>query len=364
VRGAAQLAFEVAWWVEALEMTRVPGRLPYLAAFALAFVVNTLWASAASAHVKWFCAFDVAGQPRGLENVLCSDFEVLFGLSTLALMAGALAEGTDVGAPMLRSIDRVTAYARDNIEMLFRAGTAFFFISIWAIGGILLTPELKTTSTLVAAIHLGIAAGMLSRRTMPFSAAGIFVLFAIGVWQYGVFHLADYPVFLGVAAYLALAGLQKDFFGVRAIDIVRWTAGVTLMWASVEKWAYPEWSFPLFVDHPEMSLGFTPEFYMRAAGAVEFALAFALMWTPLVRRLAAVMLAAMFVSAVAEFGKVDLIGHTLIVVVLVGIIADNGGKPAELRNSWMLPVAYASALAAFLATYYVGHAALFGTSIT
>ena len=29
----------------------------------------------ASAHVKWFCAYDVAGQPRGLEQVLCQNFE-------------------------------------------------------------------------------------------------------------------------------------------------------------------------------------------------------------------------------------------------------------------------------------------------
>jgi hypothetical protein len=339
--------------------------LPCLAAFPLAFVVNALCVGAASAHVKWFCAYDVAGQPRGLENVLCPDFEVLFGLTLLALMAGALGETTHVGEAMLRSLDRVTTLVRDRIEIIFRAGTAFFFISIWALGGVLLTPELKTSSTLVGAIQLGIAAGMLSRRTMPLSAIGIFVLFGIGVWNYGVFHLADYPVFLGVAAYLALIGLQRDLFGVRAIDVVRYTAGVTLMWASIEKWAYPEWSFPLFVSHPDMTLGFSPEFFMRSAGSVEFALAFALMWTPLVRRLGGLMLTAMFVSAVLEFGKIDLIGHTLIVVVLVAIVADNGGKKVpSLRHSWSMPFVYAASLALFLALYYVGHAALFGTSIT
>ena len=31
----------------------------------------------AQAHVKWFCAFSVAGQPNGLNNVLCQDFELL-----------------------------------------------------------------------------------------------------------------------------------------------------------------------------------------------------------------------------------------------------------------------------------------------
>jgi hypothetical protein len=345
-------------------MTGLCRRLPLLAAFPLGCLVNALSVSSASAHVKWFCAFDVAGQPRGLENVLCTDFEVLFGLTLMALMAGCLAEVTEVGSAMLRSIDRATVWVRDNTENIFRAGTAFFFISIWAIGGILLTPELKTTSAWVGVIHLGIAAGMLSRRTMPLSAAGIFMLFAIGIWNYGVFHLADYPVFLGVATYLALTGLQRDLFGVRALDLVRWTAGITLMWASVEKWAYPEWSFPLFNQYPGMALGFTPEFFMRSAGSVEFALAFALIWTPLVRRISAVMLAAMFVSAVAQFGKVDLIGHTLIVVVLLAIIADNGGKRVEeLRTSWMMPAAYASATALFLGLYYLGHAMLYGTSV-
>ncbi len=268
-----------------------------------------------------------------------------------------------LGAAVLRALDRATRSVRENLEYIFRAGCAFFFIAIWGAGGILLTPELKTSSALVGAIQLGIAAGMLSRRTMPLSAAGIFVLFGIGVWEYGVFHLADYPIFLGVAVYLALVGAQTDFFGVRPIDLLRWAAGITLMWASIEKWAYPEWSYPLFIEHPGMSLGFSPDFFMRAAGAVEFALAFALMWTPLVRRLGAMMLAAMFVSAVLQFGKIDLIGHSLIVIALVGIVADDGGKAARLRDSWLMPFAYAASLAGFLATYYAAHAALFGTAI-
>jgi hypothetical protein len=71
----------------------------------------------------------------------------------------------------------------------------------------------------------------------------------------------------------------------------------------------------------------------------------------------------MFVSAVIQFGKIDLIGHSLIVVALVGIIADDASEPARLRDSWLLPFGYAAALAVFLVTYYAGHAALFGTAI-
>jgi len=343
-------------------MVRLPKWLPFAAAIPFGFLVNV---GAAQAHVKWFCAFNVAGQPRGLENVLCPDFEYLFGLSILALMCGCLCEGTVLGDAMMRSLDRATRLIRDNIEIIFRAGSAFFFISIWALGGVLLTPELKTGSAAIGVIQLGIAAGMLSRRTMPFSALGIAALFAVGVWNYGIFHLADYPVFLGVAAYLALTGLQRDLFGLRPIDVVRWTASITLMWASVEKWAYPEWSYPLFAEHPAMSLGFDPDFYMRAAGAIEFALAFALIWTPLARRIAATMLSAMFISAVFAFGKIDLIGHTLIVVVLFGIVADNPGKQSKLaRYPWLVPAAYTAALVLFLGAYYLMHAVLFGTTLT
>src|SRR5580698_1382432 len=338
-------------------------RLPLAAACAFACVLDTVLVGPASAHVQWFCAYDVAGQPDGLANVLCPDFEMLTGLSLMALMAGALLEGTPVGLAMLRALDSATRLVRENLETIFRAGCAFFFIAIWGAGGILLTPELKTDSNLIGAIQLGIAAGMLSRRTMPLSALGIFVLYGVAIWNYGPFHLADYPIFLGVAAYIALTGGQTSFFGARPIDVLRWAAGITLMWASIEKWAYPEWSYPLFITHPEMTFGFSPDFFMRAAGAVEFALAFALIWTPLVRRFAAIMLAAMFISAVGEFGKIDMIGHSLIIVALFGVISDNGGQPSRLRDSWLIPVGYPATLALFLAVYYGVHAEMFGTTI-
>ena len=344
-------------------MRKVSRCMQPLAVLATALPIYGLLAGSAEAHVKWFCAFDVAGQPRGLENVLCPDFEYLIGLSVVALLAGALFEGTHIGLAMQRSMDRITAPILDRTELMFRAGTAFFFIAIWAFGGVLLTPELKTDSTVIAAIQLGIAAGMLSRRTMPLSALGIFVIYGVALYNYGLFHLLDYPIFLGVAVYLALTGLQRDLFGIKAIDIVRWAAGITLMWASIEKWAYPEWTYPLLAQHPGMTLGFDVEFYMRSAGAVEFALAFGLIWSPLVRRVSAIMLTPMFIGAVATFGKVDMIGHALIVVVLFAIAADNRGSRELVRYPYLMPVGYAAALALFMFAYYGAHSALFGTTV-
>src|SRR5580704_11049134 len=148
-------------------MRGLASRLRIATAIPVSFAVYAALCGTADAHVKWFCAYNVAGQPDGLENVLCLDFEFLTGLSILALMAGSLLEGTPVGTAMLQALDRATALVRNNLETIFRCSVGFFFIAIWGFGAWLLPPELKTSSILSGAFNLGMAAGMVSRRTMP-----------------------------------------------------------------------------------------------------------------------------------------------------------------------------------------------------
>jgi len=338
-------------------------KLRLSAKYLLAGAFSVAGAQGAWAHVKWFCAYDIAGQPRGLENVLCPDFELLSGIAMLTLFTGCVLEGTPFGQSMTRALNRVTAGVLLNTELLVRAGCGFFFVAVWATGGFLLTPELKSTAWFVPPLQLAIAAGMLSRRSLPLSALGIAILFAVSVHDYGAFHLADYPIFLGVAGYLALTGLRRDLFGIKPLDLARYATAITLMWASIEKWAYPEWSFPLFIDHPALSLGFDMELYMRAAGVVEFTLAFALLWTPLVRRCAAIMLLGTFISACFEFGKIDVIGHSAIIALLIVMAADNRAVEKDRRVPLLAPAGFSAALASTLLVYYAGHAAIFGTAI-
>jgi len=183
------------------------------------------------------------------------------------------------------------------------------------------------------------------------------------VSQYGMFHLMDYPVFLGLAAYLACTGLRHQPFGLRPLDLLRWSAAITLMWAAIEKWAYPQWTFPIFVTHPGMSFGIDIAYYMRAAGVVEFTLAFALLGTPLVRRSAAIILAAMFAGAIGEFGLIDAIGHSCIIAVMLAVLADDAQAPVRRRMAFLTPVGYSATLAAFLVAYYGLHTALFGAAL-
>ncbi len=341
----------------------ISGRSGKLALFIAVSSFGLGLAVPVEAHVKWFCAYSVAGQPAGLANVLCEDFELLSVIAIAALVFGAVVDRSLIGQALNRSLDRVFGFVAVQPDLPVRAGVGMLLVAAWTLGGVILTPELTTTSTTIPWLQLAIAACLIDKRTLPLASLGIVTLFSIALANYGAFHLADYPVFLGVAVYLAAVGLDRTVFGARPLDVLRWSVAVTLMWASVEKWAYPGWTYPLFVSHPAMTLGFSPAFYMRAAGVVEFALAFALTLTPFSRRCAAIMLAAIFISAVPTFGKIDAIGHAGVIGVLFALMLDDAKAQPSLRRIATLPIGFGAALAAFIGVYYVAHAALYGTTI-
>ncbi|HEY0419867.1 MAG TPA: hypothetical protein VGC80_10140 [Acetobacteraceae bacterium] len=307
----------------------------------------------ALAHVKWFAVYDLAAAPRPLPELWSPAFGELALLSVLAICAASRIEVTGVGTALLSGLDRLTTGLRVGTEQFMRTALAIFFTALWVNGSFILTPELGTTDPAVAWFQAAIAVGLLWRRTMLFSGLGIAYLYVLGTESYGVFHMMDYPIFLSVAAYFVLTGLGRTLFELRPIDVVRWGTAITLMWASVEKWAYPDWTYPLLKAKAHLTMGLSPDFFMTASGLVEFGLAFGLVCTPLVRRLSAVTLASIFVSAVFEFGKMDAIGHLPIIAVLVALAVDNA--PAERRPIALVPAWYCAALAAFVVVYYSAH---------
>jgi hypothetical protein len=311
----------------------------------------------ALAHVKWFCAYNVAETPQPLHTFVDEGFGLLVAISIGLFILAVVLDQLFIGQSILWSIDRVTGGLRLIIPDLMRATYGAFFVALWTHGGIILTPELLTPIAAISWLQLVIAACFIWRQTLPVAAAGIVALYFYGLTQYGLFHMLDYPIFLGAAAYFALTGLRWRPYGVLPLDVARIAAAVTLLWASVEKWGYPQWSYPLFITHPAMAMGYSPPFYMKAAGIVEFSLAFALLGTPLMRRTAAIILTSMFTAAIFEFGKVDAIGHAPIIVILLAIASDN--RPGRARSTVLMPAGYLASLVAVISCYYGIHAALF-----
>jgi hypothetical protein len=316
--------------------------------------------SDAWAHVKWFAPFNVASAPRPLGDALSVSFWAFNGLAASVFWVACLLERTPVGATLVQTLDRVSLELSARSDEILRACGAVFFVALWVMGTAILTPELKTVSPGIHWFQLAIAAGLFWRRTMVLSGLGIVVLYGIAVAGYGVFHLMDYPIFLGLAVYYMASGLELKPFGWRPLDIVRWGAGITLCWASVEKWAYPQWTYPVLQQHPRLAMGWDANVYMTAAGVIEFGLALGLLWTPMIRRLSAILLGAMFISAIFEFGKIDAIGHLMIIAILLAVALD--GDKSLLKRHYLAPIAYGAALAATVGAYYGLHAVFFGNS--
>jgi len=331
----------------------------------------------AFAHVKWFVNYDLLAPPRPVLGIVLSHYFLLFALVVAPLIfAVSLLDSyltrrrSMLGGWVGALEDRVSA----NFPLLLRLGVSGFFTAVFAYGCLhdwmILTPELRTHSSWICWIQLAVAICALKERTAAIAGIGIFFLYVFGVSQYGLFHMLDYPIFLGVAAFLVVQSVYGEKGHDAALSAVRVCTAITLLWASIEKFAFPEWSFMLMADRPGLALGFDPEFYMIAAGFVEFCAAFLLLTGSIAARAAALLLLLMFASAIVPFGVIDAIGHSVILVVLMLLIfSDNRvarqfgvqGRPgltATLHTS-----IFVGALLLFFVLYYCGYYLSYTSSV-
>lgn len=331
----------------------------------------------ANAHVKWFVKYNLFVPPRPIERVVTSEYFVRVGLAVIVLMFVVAATDRylcERNFALQRQMRELSARVAPWFPLGLRLGVATFFLATFAFGCVgdtmILTPELHSPRAWVCWLQLALAALALTRRTAPLTGLGIVFLYFYGVAGYGLYHMLDYPIFLGVAAYLIIDGWYAARYNALAHDIVRISAGVTLLWASIEKWAFPEWSFMLLAQRPGMAFGFNPEFYMVAAGFVEFCTAWLLITGLLSARAAALLLLVMFVSAIIPFGSIDAVGHLVIILVLVMLIFGNNPVGMRLRARGRPLVtaaghatAFTGALALVIALYYGGYYLSYGAAL-
>lgn len=110
------------------------------------------------------------------------------------------------------------------------------------------------------------------------------------------------------------------------------------------------------------------DMFIPMAGVAEFTMGFGLLWTPLVRRLSAIALFVIFTAAVYPFGRIDLIGHALIMAVIVAIAADHTRdiRPLPRLKSSLagVPAGLATALIVIAGAYWGLHGAIYGAGYT
>jgi hypothetical protein len=319
-----------------------------------------LTSTTATAHVKWFVNCNVSDDPLPAQAVFTPTFLLFFTLFLIVLYLACMAERTALGANISQLLDHYAAALHRRADDLLRSVAAVSFALLWADGGLIITPELKASSIWLSAIQLLIPLYMFGRATLPAAGAGIILLYGYGIAAYGLFHMLDYPVFIGLGVFFALSASQNAKLLAFRFDLLRWTVAGTLLWPSIEKFVYPGWVAPIAITHPEITLGFDVATVVTAAGIVEFGLSFALFWTPLVRRLAALALIAVLTAATFDFGKVDGIGHLMIIAILVVVFAHPGGTH-DRRHPALAPLAGGITLPAVIFLYTGGHALYYGS---
>ncbi|HEX2147601.1 MAG TPA: DUF305 domain-containing protein, partial [Pseudorhizobium sp.] len=325
-----------------------------------------LMAGPAAAHVKWFAPYIVGAPPQEIGATLANQWfwlgvvlVLVFFLATRAL------EKSASGEAVLAGMDRVTDPLWRRLDDFVRCVIGAFFIAIFAVGGVYLTPDLQTPSEVVSWLQLLIAMLIFSRRTQPLAAAGIIGLWLLALRDYDIFHLLDYLALgVGVAAYLVLEASSNPEWRKHRFQVLRWGVAIALMWSSLEKFAYPDWFYPLVEEKPFLTFGLPRDVFIPMAGVAEFTMGFGLLWTPLVRRLSAVALFIIFNAAVYPFGRIDLIGHALIMAVIVAIAADHTREvyfmPGLKKALAGVPAGLAAALIIFVTAYWGLHTSIYG----
>lgn len=333
----------------------------------LAFCFVTI-SQMASAHVKWFAPYDIVSEPRGFLDVLTP---VFFGVLVVSIVGVFLIAWVDQSKLGLAFNEHIAGYRQGLQAKLpenfssraIRYTSLVFFVCIWSIGGIILTPELTyENSFLIGFLHVAIILCLFTPKTSKYAGIGILLLWLYSAYHYGFFHVSDYVIFLGLGLFIIYASYSRTDLTRRGFLILYIAISVTLQWASIEKFVYPEWTFPILEERPYLSFGLSGQHFMILAGVVEFACAFLLISVSGIAFVVTTLaLNLVFVLAIFDFGKVDAIGHMVIIGCLL-VMTFNGPAKINLRfasmhsnamyNAVFVALIYCASLMLFFILYY------------
>ena len=291
----------------------------------------TVWPRAAHAHIKWFAEFDVSKPPLAVGDVLTGQFLYFFLASVVLIYAFFWVDRFLLRKRILEGALRRYTVTEPAAFTIMRAAAFIFFAAVGAYGlygtAFFLTPEMKTDFRWVPWVQLAMSLCALHRYTVPVIGLGIAGLYLAAIAQYGVFHLLDYLILVGVAYYFLAVPMSGPGWVMSRYIVLYAATALTLLWAAIEKWGYPSWTYPLLAREPDLLMGLEPRTYMVLAGFVEFNLAFMMLSSvSLPSRAVTLGLASIFVLAIAKFGMIDAIGHFLIIAILFVLIVHGPTK--------------------------------------
>jgi hypothetical protein len=182
-------------------------------------------------------------------------------------------------------------------------------------------------------------------RTVPIAGGGLILLYAIGLARFGAFHMLDYLLYAGAGYYLLVSNSRDPRVRGTGIPALFLTVGFSLCWVALEKIVYPQWGLYVLEQNPQLALGLDLRFFLLAAAFVEFSLGYLLI-IGLLERPLALTITLVFFTTTLVFGKLEVIGHTLIHGALIVFLLEGPGSvykpPVRIHERIGLRAAFAS----------------------
>jgi hypothetical protein len=302
----------------------------------------------AQAHVKWFSDFSFADPPLTLEAALTSTFGALAALTFIIMGALVFLDERLQELPVYKSIVNWLSARKDQALVVLRVGMGVTLLLSWQADR-LLAPDLAAPSALVGWMQFVVALLLVLPATTPLAGVGVLVLYGIAIANFGAFYMLDYFAFVGVGVYLLVARSGNARIRGLRLPALYFSIGFSLMWLGLEKIIYPQWGIYILQQNPQLTLGLDVGFFLLSAAFVELALGYLLIIGLLERPLSLVVTLVFFTTTLV-FGKVEIIGHTILHAALLVFLLEGPGRtyPAPIRIHQQLGLRIAFAAVNFI----------------
>lgn len=297
----------------------------------------------AMAHVKWFSDFNYADQPLTLSQAIDSTFLWLLLLSVIVIGALVYLDRKLKETAWFHRVNNWLQQQNRHSLTVMRVAAGTVLLLSWQADA-MLVPELAVSANWIGWLQFILALLLLFRKTVPLAGIGLMVLYGIGIAEFGFFHMLDYPMYAGVGYYFLVSNSSDKLKGT-GLPALYLTVGFSLCWVALEKIIYPQWGLYVLQQNPQLALGFDLEFFLTGAAFVEFALGYLLIICLLQRPLALIITLVFFMTTMV-FGKLEVIGHTLIHGALIVFLFEGPGTlykaPVTFHKRLSLRMAFAS----------------------
>ncbi|MEQ8676987.1 MAG: DoxX family membrane protein [Aggregatilineales bacterium] len=307
-------------------------------------LASLLMPIAVQAHVKWFTDPSVSDAPISLQDAITPTFLAMTALTFFALAFAVFLERQIRDTAWYKNIVGWFIARREYSTVVMRIGLGMTLLLSWQ-AETLLVPQLNLTESWLGWAQFVVVLLLLLPRTTPLAGAGTLFLFAAGVVEFGGFYMLDYFLFVGVGIFLLLAETENIRIKALRIPALYFAVGFSLFWVGLEKIIYPQWGLYVLEQNPELTLGFDPAFFLVGAAFVELALGYLLIIGLLERPLALTITLVFFLTTLI-FGRLEIVGHTIIHASLIVFLLEGPGKlypaPVDIHKRLPLRMAFAS----------------------